>query len=427
MSFDLCNFLMQKYLFQSPRSLREIQNIKKAYRDAFYSCCLELKPDIILEIGAHEADFSRKIKKELPACKSIAFEANPYIHTFFTEKFDFGSLGVSYRNMIVSDICGMREFNAPFVPPTGCMGAPKGIGSILHMNSSSEQFKKVSVESTTLDTVAKEFPNARIIAMHIDVEGASREVLQGGETLFISGRVAIVNIEMNNVELWQNQWLDRDIYSFLSSYGFELAFTNFEATQKYDACFIHKNIITPTPNPIFRIVDEYFQRLQIAKAHFQMNGLYNALVLRGAARVCAHGATFDLYRHNSDGVFFCAVFRTREMPREIHYEMRIEKYDLDHIHFCLHFEVKDFETREALLSKLAPFYKSACDRIKELIDNVDETNDKYGYRLTTLYSLSCVDIYINILKIMLDETSTTMLECAEKYKLEINSENQAEK
>ena len=81
--------------------------VEQAFRDL----CLELAPTVSLEVGAHEAEFSRWLKSEIPSAHCVAFEANPFVHDKFAD--DLGGTGVEYHHLAVSLVNGTVDLGIP--------------------------------------------------------------------------------------------------------------------------------------------------------------------------------------------------------------------------------------------------------------------------------------------------------------------------
>ena len=108
-----------------PRELVS-ERVEQAFRDL----CIELAPTVSLEVGAHEAAFSRWLKSELPNAHCVAFEANPYVHDKFADGLD--GTGVDYHHLAVSEINGTvdlgipRRFHNPLLGKRSASGARVG-------------------------------------------------------------------------------------------------------------------------------------------------------------------------------------------------------------------------------------------------------------------------------------------------------------
>ena len=102
-------YLAQLLAHRARKLPRELvgERVEQAFRDL----CIELTPTVSLEIGAHEAAFSRWLKSEVPLAHCVAFEANPYVHDKFAD--DLDGTGVEYHHLAVSETNGTVDLGIP--------------------------------------------------------------------------------------------------------------------------------------------------------------------------------------------------------------------------------------------------------------------------------------------------------------------------
>ncbi|WP_188113399.1 FkbM family methyltransferase [Nocardioides humilatus] len=209
------------------------QRVEEAFRDL----CRALQPTLSLEVGAHEAGFSRWLKQEVTDARCVAFEANPYVH----EKYDsaLAGTGVEYHQLAVSDVDGTVEL---------------GIPRQLHNTRRGRRFRKlrtsrmaslsthryatltetVPVRSVQLDDFVRVTDDDVVVAW-IDVEGASRSVLVSGTEVL--SRASVVYIEVENEQVWDGQWLDIDVARFLGECGLVPVLRDVQRRHQYNVVF----------------------------------------------------------------------------------------------------------------------------------------------------------------------------------------------
>ena len=115
---ELSEIEMQQYLAwarswaaaaeMSPLGAAELEQRVRAF---FHRLCDRVRPSLALEIGAHEASFSRWAVAELPGVRSLAYEADPYVHDKFCKRLE--RAGVDYRNVAVAPTSGEVELHLP--------------------------------------------------------------------------------------------------------------------------------------------------------------------------------------------------------------------------------------------------------------------------------------------------------------------------
>ncbi|WP_183096148.1 FkbM family methyltransferase [Nocardioides stalactiti] len=192
-------------------------------REAFRALCIDVVPALALEVGAHEAGFSRWVRSALPGAHSVAFEANPYVFERYAA--EVSGSGVDYRHLAVSDEADGVDLRIPreFHNPRNGRRFRKANDSrmaSLAAHRESERDDVVTVPSVRLDDfVASDTdlrPGEEVVAW-IDVEGASRQVLTSGTDVL--ARTALLFIEVERRPQWEEQWLDVDVARFLATCG----------------------------------------------------------------------------------------------------------------------------------------------------------------------------------------------------------------
>ncbi|HEX8387701.1 MAG TPA: FkbM family methyltransferase [Sphingomonas sp.] len=168
-----------------------------------------LAPELVLEIGAHDAWFSARMRRILPDARVIAFEANPEVHAQGADR--LRGLGVDFRNQAVSDAAGQVTL---MVPHGERSGPRREMGSLLRRKSETGE-QTFEVDAVRLDDAPGVDAASNI--MWIDVEGAVGMVLDGApETL---AKSELIYVELEPREDWPGQRIDVDIVDALGRYG----------------------------------------------------------------------------------------------------------------------------------------------------------------------------------------------------------------
>lgn len=128
---------------------------------------------VIVDAGAHSGLFSALVKRRNPACRLVAIEANPQLHAVIR-----ANLG-PYSNWelipkALSDTTGATSF---FVNPdaTQTSALSKKSAETFGLQSS----EKITVDSTTIDSLATELGLDRIDVLKLDIQGAEARALRG--------------------------------------------------------------------------------------------------------------------------------------------------------------------------------------------------------------------------------------------------------
>jgi FkbM family methyltransferase len=206
----------------------------------YYELQKILKSDCFFEIGAFEADFSRKMKSIFPNSKVYAFEASPYCYDNYKNL----NTSIEYLNVAISDKEGEIDFTLQDknLSDQSEIEKIRGNNSILDRNDDTILYKKISVKSTTFDLfVEKESLENLSTSLWIDVEGANKNVLQGSKNFLKN--VQSLLIEVEDFEYWKNQWLSADVDQFLKSFGFLPIVRDFEDNNQYNIVYINSMLL----------------------------------------------------------------------------------------------------------------------------------------------------------------------------------------
>lgn len=221
---------------QSPLPQREVQ---RRLIECFQTLCRLVEPTVVLEIGAHEATFSRWAAESLPDARVLAFEANPHVHALYAA--ELARARVDYRNLAVGAATGEVQLNLP----TAIAGRKRDLTSpmaSLAVHTRAEDHIAITVPSVRLEDHLSLGPADRCVAW-IDVEGASDAVLCGSESLL--DRVHAVFIEVEKRTTWEGQWLDTDVNRFLGARGFVAVARDLfvkHRSHQYNAVFVRASL-----------------------------------------------------------------------------------------------------------------------------------------------------------------------------------------
>jgi FkbM family methyltransferase len=190
----------------SRRGLRE--RTGSLLEAAFLDLAIRLAPDLSVEIGAHEASFSERLKAGVANLRAVAFEANPYVYARHADRLQRPESGVDYRHAAICDHDGSVEFRIPVKRGKGALRRENAISSLRLRANAEFEYETLMVPAATLDTALGPRPAIRAVAW-VDAEGAQKEILAGGRAFFST--VAAVYIEVERQQVWQDQAVDREI------------------------------------------------------------------------------------------------------------------------------------------------------------------------------------------------------------------------
>jgi FkbM family methyltransferase len=206
--------------------------LAKRVRTTFLDLCTLVNATVAVEIGAFEAGFSLWVSKNLPGTRVVAFEANPYVHERFRE--EVTAAGVEYVNSCVGPQNGPVTLHIP----RDFRGGPRDLVNqmaSLQANLHTEQHQALEVEGVRLDDFMELSENDRLIAW-IDTEGALEAVLSGSRDVL--SRASVVFVEVENVPMWDGQWLDNEVVAWFRGIGKMPILRDIQRPQQYNLIFI---------------------------------------------------------------------------------------------------------------------------------------------------------------------------------------------
>lgn len=200
--------------------------------ELFFDTVEAAEVDGFVEAGAKDSSASRRAASKLGVRHVVAFEANPYTHRRFVAK--VSGDGVQYEHLALSDANGQVEFLVRLDDEGNPI--PDGQGSLLVRPDHTPGYETVVVDAVRLDDHLADFPAASV-AMWIDVEGASSQVLGGAPQLL--ERTDVVMIEVEERRAWIGQeWLHADVVRFFAEHGLEPIARDTQSRRQLNVVFV---------------------------------------------------------------------------------------------------------------------------------------------------------------------------------------------
>jgi FkbM family methyltransferase len=199
-----------------------------------------LKPELTLEIGAHLAPFSQKMARL--GFEAHAFEANPYIHSAFSDYLKRRAPRVNYHHLAVSDADGEVTFQVKESRDGRTLRKQVGNNSLLARSDASYAYESVTVPAVRLDSfLQRNALEGRSFSAWIDVEGALGKVTAGFASALQSCLSLIVEVE--DESYWQGQTLYLDAMRYFASQGLVPVARDFEAPHQYNLVYLRKDML----------------------------------------------------------------------------------------------------------------------------------------------------------------------------------------
>lgn len=185
----------------------------------------QIAPDISIEVGAFDADFSKEMTKF--NLEVFAFEASPYVFNNFKSEMN----NIKYINSAVSDKNDIIKFEIQPDPDPSIIGN----NSIKRRNEIKE-YRYIDVNSISIDEYFKNH-DFKKGALWIDAEGASKEVLLGSKNRIKD--FASIYIELETKDFWLDSWQKDDVMLYLESNDFYLFHEAPCYGEQVDAIFVN--------------------------------------------------------------------------------------------------------------------------------------------------------------------------------------------
>lgn len=205
------------------------RNSARIVDNLFFKLSRVLKVRTLLECGAHEATASRRFL-EGGGNRSIAIEANPEIFKIQTAK--SAAYGVEILNIGLADKPGHMTFN---IPEKNLAAA-----SFLSKGKASDTCK---IETTTIDLLIESQAITGRLALWVDVEGFSYQVLSGATETLEASDTCVLVVEMEDAQLWQGQKTMSDVGPIIEGYGFVPVLCDIQFVDQFNVVYIREKFL----------------------------------------------------------------------------------------------------------------------------------------------------------------------------------------
>lgn len=198
-----------------------------------------LSPDVLLEIGARQADFSFDLSSQLPNTRFVCFEANKHSFDTFNKRFK-EIANVEYLHLAISNSNGLTKIKIPKGNNADLL--IKGNASLNSRTDYDAGYIDETVMSMTLDAFCSDIKPEKSVCAWVDVEGHFGAVYQGG--LNTISRLDALFIELEEKSFWQDQLLASEIFSLLHKSGMVAIARDSESRFfQYNVIFVKQHLI----------------------------------------------------------------------------------------------------------------------------------------------------------------------------------------
>jgi len=175
---------------------------------------IDYKINTIIDVGANEGQFARKIISIFPKAKVYCFEPLPEVFEKLRHNF------MDNRNVALFNF-GLGQINNEMPIYSNEFSPSSSLLEMLDLHKTNFDFaistEKVQIKIKRLDDIFEIPPHGPLL-VKIDVQGYEENVLKGGENIIKLADVII--IETSFIPLYMDQPLFGDIYNHLINRGF---------------------------------------------------------------------------------------------------------------------------------------------------------------------------------------------------------------
>ena len=177
-------------------------------REWFQLLVGHLAPDAILDIGSRNGKDALILREYAPDALIMAFEATPESAHIMEADPELKAARIEARHAAVGATDGTATFSI--------FSERKRMGS-LRVATHRAVIQTIAVPATRVDSIP-EIKDKKNIALWVDVEGATYEVLDGAQQTLL--RVLLLHLEVETAQLWEGQKTVDDIRRLLKKQGF---------------------------------------------------------------------------------------------------------------------------------------------------------------------------------------------------------------
>ena len=190
--------------------------MKTDTRFLFTSLIKEIDVDLCIDVGANNGGETILYKSAMPeSMMTLCFEPSRYNIEILKQAI-IGIANIVVYEYAVSNYNGKAKFYIDNYEDGTNNTGRSSLYERIYMDNIKEV---VDVEVVRLDElILKQYNEFKIMALHIDVEGAGYEVLEGISK--IKDRIKIIHIEVERSPLYVGQKIEQDIVYLMNEYGF---------------------------------------------------------------------------------------------------------------------------------------------------------------------------------------------------------------
>lgn len=232
----------------------------------FRALVAALRPEVVCDVGSCDASDALQFEKLQPDAKVYAFEANPKQASLIEKRLQQAGSHIQLQQKAILNESGSLEIT--MVPE---IGNNRGVSTLRdRVDGGNSGWDRVSVTAAPLDQCIDKPMTDRGMALWIDVEGHTYEVLEGCRTL--APHIAFIHAEVETQTVWEGQKLASDVLDLADEMGLvliargrgiqhDLVFIRPESFKRHQAVISALINITRINGPLAVIVGRVLSRM----------------------------------------------------------------------------------------------------------------------------------------------------------------------
>ena len=180
----------------------------------------------VVDGGFFKGTFALKAIENLESVQCIGFEPNRKLFEQWQESSFSKNECIILENLALGSQCGEASyFSSESFPATNSLlPRPLSPSCVDPYYPREAGLKKMSknVNIVSLDQYLLSRSVSRIFLLKLDLQGGELEALRGAENLLKKGSISVVYVEAVFVEKYEKQPLLKDLWNFLSGFGYRL-------------------------------------------------------------------------------------------------------------------------------------------------------------------------------------------------------------
>lgn len=176
------------------------------------------KARVVIDVGSHHGNYARRLDSYITIENYFCFE--PFAPSFQLLRQNLNSDRFQLFPIALSDHTGVSDFYSNNFEETNSLLPSGKTNSPIDTLTTTNRVVKVNVD--TLDRFCSNHKIGQIDILKIDAQGTTFNVLYGARQLLENSAIALIQCEVEFIEIYKNEKLFHKIATLLEEYGYKL-------------------------------------------------------------------------------------------------------------------------------------------------------------------------------------------------------------